>query len=238
MTPTCCGGGGPILWHSLSSGFSKRLFLEVEWQRDAALEALAPLDPSTDKSPLYGSQVWLQTQMPFSLHFHTLLYQGHNSIMNAKLSRQRFWSCHQSKLVKTIAMIAPNCIQAERWLPGLHVSLGLIGLTQAVLYFQYLDPNFRGKMSPTKRDDWWRVGFLFLFERECNLILGKSQSNIGSKWSNFWAKSAQLQKLDDWLQAMASQIPKKYTEYKLASVGSLHQIATEIEGYFCKQYEY
>ena len=29
-TLTCCGGGGPILWHSLSSGFSKRLFLEVE----------------------------------------------------------------------------------------------------------------------------------------------------------------------------------------------------------------
>ena len=47
------------------------------------------------------------------------------SIMNAKLSQQRFWPCHENRLIKTIS-IMPGCpkISETLKLASLYIGLG------------------------------------------------------------------------------------------------------------------
>ena len=60
-----------------------------------------------------------------SLIFHILDYTTLQSMMNVKLSKQRFWHCHENGLIKTIRMIPHNLYVSVK-LASLYYGLRLI----------------------------------------------------------------------------------------------------------------
>ena len=61
----------------------------------------------------------------FEVHLLTLKYTTLQSIMNAKLSLQGFWHCHENRLIKTIQRI-PHNLYVSFKLASLYCGLRII----------------------------------------------------------------------------------------------------------------